>query len=103
MIVLSEVRNMDIDEEKIFLWLRCFSVSFTLIMLLFLKKPDILESKNKFIRTVMLFCVAFVPGVMSASICAKILTAFLSHIRKNGKIAVTDVYFDNFVYDEYCV
>lgn len=101
MIVLSEVINMDINEEKIILWLRCFSTSFMLIMFLFLKKPDILESKNKVVRTVMLFCVAFVPGVMSASICAKILTTFFNHIRKNGKLAVTDIYYEKFVYDEF--
>lgn len=54
--------------------LAMFGVSFILVMLLFIKKPDIVKSKNKIVRGIMVFAVAFVPGVMAASICAALIT-----------------------------
>lgn len=48
-----------------------FVIAFIAVMFLFIKRPDIVKSKNKLVRTVMVFALAFIPGVLTASICAK--------------------------------
>lgn len=53
----------------------CFAVSFLLVMYLFIKKPHIVKSKNRKVRAVMAFALAFVPGVLAASVFATTLTA----------------------------
>ena len=57
--------------EKVWYALACFAAAFVLVMTLFIKRPDIVKSKNKIVRAVMVFALAFVPGVLAASICAK--------------------------------
>ena len=59
--------------EKVWYALACFAVAFVLVMTLFIKRPDIVKSKNRYVRAVMVFALAFVPGVLAASICAKTL------------------------------
>ncbi|HBB72688.1 MAG TPA: hypothetical protein DCZ71_08825 [Ruminococcus sp.] len=44
-------------------------------MFLFIKKPHIVKSRNKTVRAVMVFALAFVPGVLAASVCAGTITA----------------------------
>ena len=61
--------------EKVIFMLVSFAAAFVLVMILFLKFPDIVKSKNKIIRAVMVFAIAFVPGVMAASICARTIVA----------------------------
>jgi len=53
----------------------CFAASFLLVMYLFIRKPDIVRSRNRKVRAVMAFALAFVPGVLAASICAGTITA----------------------------
>ncbi len=60
--------------RKLIITLAMFVVSFILIMMLFIKRPDIVRSKNKKVRAVMVFAIAFVPGVMAASVCAALIT-----------------------------
>lgn len=57
--------------EKVWYTLACFAAAFVIIMALFLKRPDIVKSKNKYVRVIMVFALAFVPGVLAASICAR--------------------------------
>lgn len=57
--------------EKMWYTLACFAVAFIGVMALFIKRPDIVKSKNKLVRAAMVFALAFVPGVLAASICAK--------------------------------
>ena len=57
--------------EKVWYTLACFAVAFVGVMTLFIKRPDIVKSKNKFVRGAMVFALAFIPGVLAASICAK--------------------------------
>ena len=59
--------------EKVWYALACFAAAFVLVMTLFIKRPDIVKSKNRYVRAVMVFALAFVPGVLAASICAKTL------------------------------
>ncbi len=67
--------------EKVRFMLISFAVAFVLVMILFIKFPNIVKSKNKIIRAVMVFAIAFVPGVMAASICAKtIVTVYDSFL-----------------------
>lgn len=53
----------------------CFAASFLLVMYLFIRKPHIVKSRNRAVRAVMAFALAFVPGVLAASICAGTITA----------------------------
>ena len=57
--------------EKVWYTLACFAVAFVGVMTLFIKRPDIVKSKNKLVRGAMVFALAFIPGVLAASICAK--------------------------------
>ena len=58
-----------------------FAAAFVIVMTLFIKRPDIVKSKNKFVRGAMVFALAFVPGVLAASVCAKtIVTVYESFI-----------------------
>lgn len=73
--------------EKVWYTLACFAVAFIGVMTLFLKRPDIVKSKNKYIRAVMVFALAFVPGVLAASICAKtIVTVYDNFISEPTQI-----------------
>jgi hypothetical protein len=67
--------------DKVWYALGCFAAAFIVVMTLFIKRPDIVKSKNKYVRAVMVFAIAFVPGVLAASICAKtIVTVYESFI-----------------------
>ena len=57
--------------DKVWYTLACFAAAFIGIMTLFLKRPDIVKSRNKLVRGAMVFAMAFIPGVLAASICAK--------------------------------
>ena len=73
--------------EKVWYTLACFAVAFIGVMTLFLKRPDIVKSKNKYIRAVMVFALAFVPGVLAASLCAKtIVTVYERFIAEPPQI-----------------
>ena len=61
-----------------------FAVAFVLVMALFFKKPHILRTRNRIIRAVMVFSVAFVPGVMAASICAAGLIKLMDRILRRN-------------------
>ena len=66
--------------EKVWYTLACFAVAFIGVMTLFLKRPDIVKSKNKYIRAVMVFALAFIPGVLAASICAKTIVTVYDNL-----------------------
>ena len=73
--------------EKMWYTLACFAVAFIGVMSLFIKRPDIVKSKNKFVRAAMVFALAFVPGVLAASICAKtIVTVYDNFISEPTQI-----------------
>lgn len=57
-----------------------FAAAFILVMLLFIKKPHIVKSKNKYIRAIMVFSLAFVPGVLAASVCAKTIVTLYERV-----------------------
>lgn len=73
--------------EKMWYTLACFAVAFIGVMSLFIKRPDIVKSKNKFVRAAMVFSLAFVPGVLAASICAKtIVTVYDNFVSEPTQI-----------------
>lgn len=51
-----------------------FVIAFIVVMSLFIWKPHIVKSKNKYLRTFFVFAIAFIPGVLAASVCAKTIT-----------------------------
>jgi hypothetical protein len=51
-----------------------FVIAFIAVMSLFIWKPDIVRSKNKYVRAFFAFAIVFIPGVMGASICAVTIT-----------------------------
>ena len=57
-----------------------FVVVFILVTFIFFRKPHIARSKNRFVRLTALFCIAFVPGVLAATVCAKALTEICTHV-----------------------
>ena len=78
--------------EKVWYTLACFAVAFIGVMALFIKRPDIVKSKNKFVRGAMVFALAFVPGVLAASICAKtIVTIYDNFIPEPTQIVEEDM------------
>ena len=75
---------------KLKLTAACFAASFLLVMYLFIKKPDIVRSKNRKVRAVMAFALAFIPGVLAASICAGTLTAAYDRFLRPDDQTMTD-------------
>lgn len=77
----------DATIKKLLITAAGFVVAFVLMIILFIKKPDILRTSNHFVRSIMLFAVAFVPGVMAASICAALLLKLRAAIiaKKNSR------------------
>lgn len=63
--------------KKLLITAAGFIVAFVLMIVLFFKKPDILKTCGPAVRSILVFAIAFVPGVMAASICA----AFLLKLR----------------------
>ncbi|MBQ8960470.1 MAG: hypothetical protein IJ071_04540 [Ruminococcus sp.] len=59
-----------------------FAAAFVLVMALFFKKPHILRTRNRLLRAFMVFSVAFVPGVMAASVCAAGLIRLSEKLRR---------------------
>ena len=64
-----------------FLWSRkvrfmliSFAIAFVVVMGLFIIRPDIVKSKNKFVRGFFAFALVFIPGVFAASVCAATIT-----------------------------
>ena len=51
-----------------------FVIAFIVVMSLFIWKPHIVKSKNKYLRTFFVFAIAFIPGVLAESVCAKTIT-----------------------------
>lgn len=69
---------------KIIITAVCFAAAFVLLMFLFIKKPHIIKSKNRYIRAVMFFSILFVPGVLAASVAAKTITSVYNRFFDNG-------------------
>lgn len=61
----------------------CFAAAFAAVMFLFIRKPHIVKSRNRYIRAAMAFALAFVPGVLAASLCAKTITTLYDSIAGN--------------------
>lgn len=76
--------------EKVRFMLISFAAAFILVMFLFIKFPNIVKSKNKIIRAVMLFAIAFVPGVMAASICAKTIVTVYDNFLADAPQSVVE-------------
>ena len=57
-----------------------FIAAFVIVTLIFVKRPDIVKSRNRAVKAIVIFCIAFVPGVLTATVCAKALTDIYSHI-----------------------
>jgi hypothetical protein len=57
-----------------------FAVAFVLVTFIFFRKPHIARSKNRLVRAAAIFCIAFVPGVLAATVCAKALTEICTHV-----------------------
>ena len=57
-----------------------FVVAFILVTFIFFRKPHIARSRNRFVRLTALFCIAFVPGVLAATVCAKAMTEIYTHV-----------------------
>ena len=57
-----------------------FAVAFVLVTFIFFRKPHIARSKNRLVRVAAIFCIAFVPGVLAATVCAKALTEICTHV-----------------------
>ncbi len=66
-----------------------FVIAFAAVMFLFVYKPHIVRSKNKYIRTFFIFAIAFVPGVLAASICAKTVTTVFERFFNSDPPAIT--------------
>ncbi|MCR4888349.1 MAG: hypothetical protein K5979_04110 [Ruminococcus sp.] len=63
-----------------------FVAAFVLVTLLFVKKPNVIkECKNPYIKAVAVFCLAFVPGVFMATVCAKAITALYGRFFRKSK------------------
>ena len=67
--------------NKLILTAVMFVIAFMVVTFIFIKRPDIAKSKNRTVRAAVIFCIAFVPGVLAATVCAKTLTEICSHIR----------------------
>lgn len=67
--------------NKLILTAVMFVIAFIVVTFIFIKRPDIAKSKNRTVRAAVIFCIAFVPGVLAATVCAKTLTEICSHIR----------------------
>ena len=67
--------------NKLILTAVMFVIAFMVVTFIFIKRPDIAKSKNRTVRSAVIFCIAFVPGVLAATVCAKTLTEICSHIR----------------------
>lgn len=57
-----------------------FVFTFVIVTLIFFRKPNLVRSKNRFVRLTAIFCIAFVPGVLAATVCAKALTEIYSYV-----------------------
>ena len=57
-----------------------FAVAFVLVTFIFFRKPHIARSKNRLVRAEAIFCIACVPGVLAATVCAKALTEICTHV-----------------------
>ena len=57
-----------------------FAVAFVLVTFIFFRKPHIARSKNRLVRAAAIFCIAFVPGVLAATVCAKAVTEICTHV-----------------------
>ena len=66
-----------------------FVIAFAAVMFLFIRKPHIIRSKNRYIRTFFIFAIAFVPGVLAASICAKTVTTVFERFFNSDPLAIT--------------
>ena len=67
--------------NKLILTAVMFVIAFIVVTFIFIKRPDIAKSKNRTVRAAVIFCIAFVPGVLAATVCAKTLTEICSHLR----------------------
>ena len=68
-----------------------FTLCVTCKMLKYMQESDIVKSKNKIVRAVMVFSLAFVPGVLAASICAKTLVTVYESFTSEPKEIVEEI------------
>ncbi|MBO4877353.1 MAG: hypothetical protein J5501_05030 [Ruminococcus sp.] len=80
--------------QKLKITAACFAVSFLLVMYLFIKKPHIVKSKNRAVRAVMAFALAFIPGVLAASVFATTLTAAYDRFFRPDEQTISDEFED---------
>lgn len=66
--------------KKLIVTAAMFAIAFIVVTFIFVKRPDIAKSRNRFVRAAVIFCIAFVPGVLAATVCAKTLTEICTHI-----------------------
>ena len=67
-----------------------FSVAFIAVTLILVRKPNLVKSKNRFVRLTALFCIVFVPGVLAATVCAKALTEIYSNVFGNDNLTISE-------------
>lgn len=84
--------------NKILYFLLTFAAAFVAVMFLFIRKPHIVKSKNKIVRSIIVFSLAFVPGVLAASIAAKTITSIYDRFSEN-EIIEAEIEEDNEDYD----
>ena len=73
-------------DSKLRFALLSFAAAFAAVMFLFIKKPHIVRSRNKYIRTFFVFAIAFIPGVLAASIRAKTITTVFDGTSSEGSV-----------------
>ena len=75
--------------SKLIVTAAMFVSAFVAVTFVFVKKPHLVKSKNRIVRTAVIFCVAFVPGVLAATVCAKAVTEIYAHVF-DGDITVSE-------------
>ncbi len=66
-----------------------FAVAFAAVMAVFLWKPHIVRSRNRYLRAFFVFAIAFIPGVLAASICAKTITTVFEKAFSSEPVKIT--------------
>ena len=61
-----------------------FAAAFIAVTFIFVKKPHLVKRRNRIVRTAVIFCIAFVPGVLAATVCAKGVMDICTHVFGEG-------------------
>lgn len=70
---------------KVRFMLISFVIAFIIVMGLFIVRPDIVHSKNKYVRGFFAFALVFIPGVFAASVCAATITVAYKKLFRKQK------------------